>query len=144
MAVGVGGPVATGTSREVTFVADSVLSGMHLPEARKALAEVMVEVLSAWKLSLDEQAALLGVSDVAPYHGGEPLPDDPAVLERAGELMAVERALRDFFAEQPELRGEWMRLPNRLLGDRSPLAVIRREPDGALKVRKVLEAGRVR
>lgn len=123
---------------------DSLLSGMHLPEARKALAEVVVEVLASWRLSPDEQAALLGVPDMAPYHAGEPLPDDPDVLERAGELLALERALRDFFAEQPELGGEWLRLPSRLLGDRSPLAVIRKKPDGALKVRKVLEAGRVR
>lgn len=122
----------------------SLLSGMHLPEARKALAEVVVEVLSAWKLSPEEQAELLGVPDVAPYHGGEPLPDDPVVLKRAGELLAVERALRDFFAEQPDMRAQWMRLPNPLLSDRSPISLIRREADGALEVRKILEAGRVR
>lgn len=122
---------------------DSLLSGLHLPEARKALAEVIVELLTGWKATPGEQAELLGVADIAPYHLGEPLPDDPPVLERAGELLAVERALRRFFAEQPELRGEWMRLPNPLLADKSPLAVILQDPEGAGKVRRLLEMGRV-
>jgi hypothetical protein len=103
----------------------------------------MVDLFSAWKVVPEEQARLLNVPDIAPFHMGEPLPDEPRVLERAGELLAVERALRDFFVERPERRGEWMRLPNPLLADFPPLTVIRDDPEGAQKVRRVLEVGRV-
>jgi hypothetical protein len=126
-----------------TGVSDSLLAGLRLPEARKALAEVLVELFTSWQATPEEQAQLLGVADIAPYHLGEPLPDEPRVLERAGELLAIERALRRFFADQPQSRGEWMRLPNPLLADTPPLTLIRRDPEGAGKVRRLLEMGRV-
>jgi len=125
-------------------MADSLLPGLHSLEGRKAIAEVIVELFGRWRQSPEQQASLLGLEDISPYYAGEPLPDETPVLERAGQLLAIERALRTYFPDNPALRDEWVILPNPLLGGVSPLEVLRDDPDGARKIRALLEGGRVR
>jgi hypothetical protein len=88
-------------------------------------------ILEAWELPAAERAALLGLHcDLAtrlPCYrmGTKPLPDDAEILERAGNLVAIHRALGRVFPADVNERYEWVRTPNaRFCAGRTPLGVM--------------------
>ncbi len=113
------------------------LPGLHSTEARQAAAGAVFAVLNAWGIHPVKQAELLGLPSIAP---GQPLPDDPGVLERAGHLLGIERALKRLEPDDPASRHAWLMIPDQELGGRTPLLVMLEGLEGIKRVRERLES----
>lgn len=90
-------------------------------ETRLALAVTVLALFASWQLHEVNQAALLGIKDVKSLHAGAPLPEDTEVLERAGHLLAIGRALRKAFPKQLSQRTQWISSPHEKLFGATPL-----------------------
>jgi hypothetical protein len=112
---------------------------MHSEEGRRALAESLLALFRRWALEEHEQARLLGLKEVDALWQGAPLPNEAAVLERAGHLLAIDRALARQFAEQPLMRERWMSFPSVVFDGQTPLAHMLEGVDGIRQVREQLE-----
>jgi hypothetical protein len=116
----------------------TLLPELHGAETRLALAEAVLAVLAEWGIYPAKQTELLGLA--APLDPAQPLPDDPAVLERAGHLLAIERALKRLHPDDPAARHAWLMFPAEALGGRPPLRVMLDGMAGIERVRALLEA----
>lgn len=113
-------------------------------EARSRLAVMVTRLLDHWRLSMPEQAEVLGLSPasrstLARYRSGEPLADSRDLLDRAGHLLGIHKSLRLLFPHDRELAYRWMTQPNRRLGQRPVDLVIERGFEGLLAVRRYLD-----
>ena len=90
-------------------------------ETRRALAVAVLALFASWQLHEVNQAALLGLHDVSGLHQGEPLPGDTDILERAGHLLAIGRALRKAYPQQLAQRTHWISSPHTKLFGATPL-----------------------
>ena len=117
----------------------TLLPEVRNPETRQALAEAAFGVLAGWGVAPSIQAELLGLT--APLSQGEPLPDDPDVLERAGHLLGIERALKRRYPDDPAARHAWLMLPVPELGGQPPLRVMLDGAEGIRRARSLLETG---
>ena len=121
----------------------TLLPELHSEEAHQALAEVVLALLEQWHVHELNQAVLLGVADVNGLRNGEPLPDEYAVLERVGHLLAINRLLSKRFLGQPGRIERWLALPQSQLGDKAPLELMLVGGlEGVRQVRALLEAAR--
>jgi len=116
------------------------LPELHSPATRQALAVATLNVLDGWGIHPAKQAALLGLTDIAPLKQGQPLPDDSSVLERAGHLLGIERALKRIYPNDPASRQASLMLPLTELGGQPPLQVMLGSVDGIKQVRALLES----
>ena len=107
------------TGKLETFVPE-----LRDPEARQALAEVVLAQFERWGVHELNQAVLLGVAQMTELKRGEPLPEDPAVLERVGHLLAIDRALLKRYPHQPHRRNRWLILPQPHLAGKAPLELM--------------------
>lgn len=101
-------------------------------ESRVRLAKLLANLFDRWSLSRAERLGLLGLRPssgalLSRYRNGTPLPNRRDVLERAGWLLAIHKALRLLFPRNPELRYSWVRRRNKDFADRSPLEVMTQE-----------------
>jgi transcriptional regulator with XRE-family HTH domain len=113
-------------------------------DARTRLALMVTRLLDHWRLSMREQAEVLGLSPasrstLARYRSGEPLADSRDLLDRAGHLLGIHKSLRLLFPHDRELAYRWMTQPNRRLGRRPVDLVIERGFEGLLAVRRYLD-----
>ena len=117
--------------------------------SRERLARMVVTLLDHWKLSPNDQAALLGLSaqsrsTVARYRRGEPLADNADLLARAGHLLGIHKALRILFPHDVDLAYRWISAPNSRFGT-TPLEIMKRHGyEGILAVRRYLDFERGR
>lgn len=118
----------------------TLLPEVHSAETRLALAEAVLAVLGGWGVAPAKQAALLGLADTTPLHQGQPLPANPATLERAGHLLGIERALKRRYPGDAAGAHAWLMLPVEELGGQPPLRVMLDGVDGIKRVRSLLEA----
>lgn len=111
-------------------VAPAPLPELAAEPTRRDLARVVTALFARWELPGDSQLALLGLSPesrklLAQYRRGErALPNTRDTLDRAGYLLGIHKGLRLLFPEDSTLRYGWIKRRNRLLGDRTPLAVM--------------------
>lgn len=117
--------------------------------SRERLAKMVVALLDHWKLPLNDQAALLGLSaqsrsTIARYRRGEPFGDSADLLARAGHLLGIHKALRIMFPHDRDLAYRWVSAPNRRFGSRAPLAIMKQGFEGLLAVRRYLDFERGR
>ena len=120
---------------------DTLLPKIKDPETIQALGEVVETLLGRWGLGRTEQRLLLGMADWAGAGEGVPLPADPAVLERFGELLAISRALEKLDPESPALGSWWIRTPQPAFEGQTPLAVmLSHGTEGMQAVRTILES----
>lgn len=116
-------------------------------DMRAAESNALLRVLDAWRVTPEEEAALLDIDlrTLNGYLDGRPLADDPALLARVGHLLAIHKALRLRYGERPEFMREWLRLPNVKLGGRQPLEVMLTGLGGPAELRRHLdlESGRL-
>ena len=118
---------------------DTLLTQLQTPEARRAVAEAVLSLLNRWVLHETRQAELLGVADMSGITRTGLLPNDTAVLERAGHLLAIARALKRLHAD--EVAADWwVRSPSEAFGGFAPLTVMLGGVEGIERVRAFLEA----
>lgn len=96
---------------------------------RGALAKMVVQLFEHWKLSTEEQLALLGLgaasrSALTRYRKGEPLAQSRDLLDRAGNLLAIHKNLRLLFPHNRDLAYAWMSTRNKAFGGRTPAEVV--------------------
>jgi hypothetical protein len=120
---------------------DTFLPELHTPEARKAVAELLLAVFQRWALHEVKQAELLGMDDIAALQRGEPLPELYDTLERAGLILAIDRSLGRLYAGDRVLRDGWVTFPNSALGGLTPLTVMLGGLDGIRRIRHLLQTG---
>lgn len=120
-------------------MSDTYLSGMDTNEGRRALAEVLLAMFRHWGVEATQQAELLGMEEVESLWQGAALPNKTTVLERAGQLLAIDRALAKKYADQPLLREQWVSNPNIWLRGRSPLQRMLEGVEGIREVRSLIE-----
>lgn len=90
-------------------------------ETRRALTVAVLALFASWQLHEVNQAELLGLRDISGLRTGEPLPEDAEVLERAGHLLAIGRALRKAYPKQLSKRTNWISSPHEKLFGATPL-----------------------
>jgi transcriptional regulator with XRE-family HTH domain len=122
---------------------------LHSRGSRERLAKMIVSLLDHWKLPLNDQAALLGLSaqsrsTIARYRRGEPFADSADLLARAGHLLGIHKALRIVFPHDLDLAYRWVSAPNHRFGSRAPLEVMKQGFEGLLAVRRYLDFERGR
>lgn len=113
-------------------------------EARGRLAAMVTQLLDHWHLTAAEQAELLGLSSasrstLSRYRGGEPLADSRDLLDRAGHLLGIHKALRLLFPHDRDLAYRWVTQANRRLGARPVDLIIEHGFEGLLAVRRYLD-----
>ena len=96
---------------------------------RGALAKMVIQLFEHWKLSTEEQLALLGLgstsrSALTRYRKGEPLAQSRDMLERVGHLLAIHKNLRLLFPHNRDLAYAWMSTKNKAFGGRTPAEVV--------------------
>lgn len=119
-------------------------------EGRVALAKMVMQLFELWKLNVQDQAALLGLSggarmSIMRYRKGSPLADNRDLLDRVGNLLAIHRSLRILFPKNRELAYKWISIPNKAFEGKSPLEIIRQDGFlGLLIIRRYLDFERGR
>ena len=108
------------------------------------LAAMVTRLLEHWDLTAAEQAEVLGLSagsrsTLARYRSGEPLADNRDLLDRAGHLLGIHKALRILFPHDRDLAYRWMTQPNHRLGARPVDLVLQHGFEGLLAVRRYLD-----
>ena len=96
---------------------------------RGALAKMVVQLFTHWKLSTEEQLSLLGLSAgsrsaLTRYRKGEPLAQSRDLLERVGHMLAIHKNLRLLFPHNRDLAYAWMATPNKAFGGRTPAQLV--------------------
>ena len=122
--------------------------GVSASEDRGALARMVMTLLDHWKLSTEDQAALLGIAAsnraaLARYRRGEPIGTSRDQYERVGHLLGIHKNLRLLFPQNRDLVYRWISTRNRAFDNLSPVEVIRDWGfAGLLMVRAYLDRAR--
>lgn len=103
---------------------------LESPEARRKLASMLMTLFEHWELDQRSQLNLLGLSEesrsaLSKYRKGEsPLPKSRDMLDRAGYLLAIHKALRILYPKNPEIRYSWVNRHNKAFDNFTPLEVM--------------------
>jgi hypothetical protein len=102
------------------------------PETRGQMALLIVRLFEQWGLTTADQLNLLGLSEssrslLAKYRRGHPLPKGRDIQDRVGWLMSIHSALRLLYPHDEELRYSWVNRRNQMLGNLTPLEVMREQ-----------------
>ncbi|MCO6428733.1 antitoxin Xre/MbcA/ParS toxin-binding domain-containing protein [Nitrosomonas communis] len=115
---------------------------------RSALARMVMTLLDHWKLSTEDQAALLGIAPsnraaLTRYRKGEPIGTNRDQYERVGHLLGIHKNLRLLFPQNRELAYRWMSTRNKAFDNLTPVDVIKEWGfAGLLMVRSYLDRAR--
>ena len=120
---------------------ETLLPQLEDPEAREAVAEALMALLVRWDLHEVNQAHLLGLSTVYDLKR-KIVAARFETMERAGYLLAIDRALLQRFPSQPGMRDRWIFTGNARLDGLTPLAVmLEKGVPGMIVIKKLLESG---
>ena len=114
-------------------------------EGRTALAGMVIRLFDLWRLPMQDQMSLLGLSEssrmtLARYRKGEPFEDRRDFLDRVANLLSIHRSLRVLFPKNRELGYRWPSTPNKTFDGLTPVEVIRRDGFlGLLEVKRYLD-----
>ena len=97
---------------------------------RSALAKMVMALLDRWKLSTEDQAALLGIATsnraaLSNYRSGKPVGTSRDQYERVGHLLGIHKNLRLLFPQDPELAYRWMSTRNKAFDNLTPVEVVK-------------------
>ncbi len=115
---------------------------------RGALAKMVMALLDHWKLSTEDQAALLGLAPsnraaLSNYRSGKAIGTSRDQFERVGHLLGIHKNLRLLFPKNRDLAYAWMTTRNKAFGNLSPVDVVREYGfAGLLMVRGYLDRAR--
>ncbi len=115
---------------------------------RGALARMVMALLDHWKLTTEDQAALLGIASnnraaLTRYRKGEPIGTSRDQYERVGHLLGIHKNLRLLFPQNQDLAYRWMSTRNKAFDNLTPVEVIKEWGfAGLLMVRSYLDRAR--
>lgn len=115
---------------------------------RGALARMVMTLLDHWKLSTEDQAALLGIAAsnraaLARYRRGEAIGTSRDQYERVGHLLGIHKNLRLLFPQNRELAYRWMTTRNKAFDNLTPVEIVKEWGfAGLLMVRGYLDRAR--
>lgn len=115
---------------------------------RGALAKMMMTLVDHWKLTTEDQAALLGIAAnnraaLTRYRKGEPIGTSRDQYERVGHLLGIHKNLRLLFPQNRDLAYRWMSTRNKAFDNLTPVDVIKAWGfAGLLMVRSYLDRAR--
>ena len=121
---------------------------MIASQDRGALAKMVMTLLDHWKLSTEDQAALLGLASsnraaLANYRSGKPIGTSRYQYERVGHLLGIHKNLRLLFPQNRELAYGWMTARNKAFDHLTPVEVVKEWGfAGLLMVRGYLDRAR--
>ena len=109
-------------------------------KSRAALARLLTNLFAKGGLFPTEQANLLGLPSsrktlVAKYRRGSPLANTKGMLDRAGWVLSIHKALRLLYPYNENLRYSWVKRRNRNFENFTPAEVMMRE--GIISIAKV-------
>jgi hypothetical protein len=95
---------------------------------RGTLAKMVMRLFDHWKLSTEDQAALLGLAAsnraaLSNYRSGKPIGTSRDQYERVGHLLGIHKNLRLLFPQNRDLAYSWMTTRNKAFDNRSPVNV---------------------
>lgn len=99
-------------------------------ETRKKLASMLIKLFDHWELDQRAQTNLLGLSELSrstldKYRKEiNPLPKYRDMLDRAGYLLAIHKALRLLYPRNPAIRYSWVNRSNRAFDNFTPLEIM--------------------
>ncbi len=115
---------------------------------RGALAKMVMTLLDHWKLSTEDQAALLGIASsnraaLSNYRSGKPIGTSRDQYERVGHLLGIHKNLRLLFPQNLDLAYRWMSTRNKAFDNLTPVEVVKEWGfAGLLMVRGYLDRAR--
>lgn len=115
---------------------------------RGALAKMVMALLEHWKLSTEDQAALLGIASsnraaLSNYRSGKPIGTSRDQYERVGHLLGIHKSLRILFPQNRDLAYRWMTTRNKVFDNLTPVDVVKEWGfTGLLMVRGYLDRTR--
>lgn len=115
---------------------------------RGELAKMVMTLLDHWKLSTEDQAALLGIAPsnraaLSNYRSGKPIGTSRDQYERVGHLLGIHKNLRLLFPNDRDLAYRWMSTRNKAFDNLTPVEVIKEWGfAGLLVVRGYLDRAR--
>jgi hypothetical protein len=115
---------------------------------RGALAKMVMTLLEHWKLTTEDQAALLGIATsnraaLTRYRKGDPIGTNRDQFERVGHLLGIHKNLRLLFPQNRDLAYRWMSTRNKAFNNLTPVDVIKEWGfAGLLMVRAYLDRAR--
>jgi Protein of unknown function (DUF2384) len=124
--------------------------GLHQSAAsdRGALAKMVMALLDHWRLTTEDQAALLGIASsnraaLTRYRKGEAIGTSRDQYERVGHLLGIHKSLRLLFPENRDLAYRWMSARNKAFDNLAPVEVVNTHGfAGLLMVRAYLDRAR--
>lgn len=115
---------------------------------RGALAAMVMTLLDHWKLSTEDQSAMLGLASssratLGRYRRGEPIGASRDQRERVGHLLGIHKSLRLLFPQNRDLAYRWMTQRNLAFNNLTPVDVVKEWGfAGLLAVRGYLDKAR--
>ena len=97
---------------------------------RQRIASQVMELFEAWGVALEDQVTLLGFPadtrkrSLKRYREDLPLPDEPAILERAEHILGIADALRTYFPNSVQARAIFMRRTSKKFPRQTPLHIM--------------------
>lgn len=117
---------------------------------RGTLAKMIMALFDHWKLTTEDQAALLGIAAtnraaLTRYRKGEAIGTSRDQYERVGHLLSIHKNLRLLFPQNRDLAYRWMTTRNKAFDNLTPVEVIKEWGfAGVLMVRAYLDRARGR
>lgn len=117
------------------------------PEERKDLIQSVFQVLNNWKINLELQVLLVGLSgetksrELTKIKNGKAFPDENDFMQRALEIISISRALQLAFPGNSTLADLWVTTSTYTFGDRAPVEVMLTGLDGLKEVKEHLRGG---
>lgn len=111
----------------------------HSLESRQILARMSVKLFGRWRLSLEDQLTLLGLSQggratLRSYARGKPIGDRQDRIERAELLLAIHAALGRLYPQNMEIKYNWVLCKNERFEGKTPLEVMLEGVEGIKRV----------
>lgn len=99
-------------------------------EARKDLAKMLIKLFKHWNLNTEQQLSLLGLSTssrkvLSEYaEGAKGITKNRDTFDRVGYLLAIHKALRLLYPENPSTRYKWVTLKNKAFDNFTPVEIM--------------------
>ncbi len=117
------------------------------PEERKDLIHSVFQILNDWKIDLELQVILVGLSadtktrELTKIKNGKAFPDEDEFMRRAFEILSISKGLKLAFPGNSTLANLWVTTPSYNFNDCAPVEVMLASFDGLQEINRHLNGG---